>query len=1003
MVRGTGVQADTTATDETNQIYPTCYAFGYENGTEIVAVQDAAARLAGSPQADVQHWTRYTATGRSLAKWTFSFNDNKRVEYETFNYDPLGRTTAMSRYQNADAGTNPVTTNWHYDTLGKIIELDDPAPNAPQFRSYDTWGELTSTGWCDPAFGTCPSTATAATANRRSIVRYDALGRATHREDRTNGNTIAETVNDYLYDTGVNNTTPAITATNVLGRLAKATSPTSSTSFSYDPFGRVNAEVFTDLTLTSKNVYVEKHDFHGDGSASTLHLLLPDTSGFVDEHADYSYDSAGRTSSAKYTAGSTTQSLFTESGGFDVFGRLRHGSYAAATFDATFADTGRRMINDVKITTPGNKSREVSFAPVAGTAGASTAFDPVGRERVRSEFVNGTANPVKVNAYDTLGRLTTASTFASGALTTNRGFTYDPLGNVLKQTDPGVTGTPGAVAISYMPDDRDRICAIGYAVTGAPKTCNVAYDVVGNITSEPTRSGAVQTFAYEPGGKVRTITKGATTATFDYDAFGAVQRLVLAGAGETSQTVRHDKHFGGLIEQRDENGAAQLTRSFPIPGGLATRHGASGPWTFKFGESRGLRYTTNASGEFVQDADYQPFGEAKPCIAPLLCPASGSAEYTSEEWNGGDLLSAFGLNQLGARLYDPVIGRFLSRDPIFDAGNGFNPYAFAANDPINNADPSGTEQTTDDPTGFCVRTGCGAGGGSGGGGADSTAFLNGFGDSHLDFRGKISFSESGLWFTVDGGSYKYPGGEDIFTEAYPISKLAEYLSAVLAQGSPFSNPKLLKYGGNSYYDFGAFVYEYTGGCPGLVCGSDTFLTKGQFIENATQWRAPLSDDAKIQLGMAIGMAFSSVDSVMNKIELSMALEAEEIGTIAAVSRGQSQHGGIFTPEVNKAGGTNWTSTGSIDQRDVAPLVNGGMYRGAGNVDVITGVHGFENGTTLIDGSLFTADKIRFGNLPGVNVHNFPDLSEQQLRTLLNGSGTTIGAFCDSGACLAPYK
>jgi RHS repeat-associated protein len=71
----------------------------------------------------------------------------------------------------------------------------------------------------------------------------------------------------------------------------------------------------------------------------------------------------------------------------------------------------------------------------------------------------------------------------------------------------------------------------------------------------------------------------------------------------------------------------------------------------------------------------------------------GSATYTTEQWNGGDELASFGLSILGARLYDPVIGRFLSRDPLHIARTATttNPYAFAANDPVNLSDPSGLD------------------------------------------------------------------------------------------------------------------------------------------------------------------------------------------------------------------------------------------------------------------------------------------------------------------------
>ncbi len=47
-----------------------------------------------------------------------------------------------------------------------------------------------------------------------------------------------------------------------------------------------------------------------------------------------------------------------------------------------------------------------------------------------------------------------------------------------------------------------------------------------------------------------------------------------------------------------------------------------------------------------------------------------------------------GLDLLGARFYHPGLGRFLTKDPI--PGGSANAYEYAAGDPINRADPSGT-------------------------------------------------------------------------------------------------------------------------------------------------------------------------------------------------------------------------------------------------------------------------------------------------------------------------
>ena len=107
---------------------------------------------------------------------------------------------------------------------------------------------------------------------------------------------------------------------------------------------------------------------------------------------------------------------------------------------------------------------------------------------------------------------------------------------------------------------------------------------------------------------------------------------------------------------------------------------------------------TDASGNLLWREDYTPFGE------PRQNPA-GNAD--DEGFTGHIHDSATGLTYMQARYYDPVIGRFLSHDPVGFAQGGpgqFNRYVYAENNPINNIDPTGQDTVCNDDRSECVTT-----------------------------------------------------------------------------------------------------------------------------------------------------------------------------------------------------------------------------------------------------------------------------------------------------------
>jgi RHS repeat-associated protein len=92
---------------------------------------------------------------------------------------------------------------------------------------------------------------------------------------------------------------------------------------------------------------------------------------------------------------------------------------------------------------------------------------------------------------------------------------------------------------------------------------------------------------------------------------------------------------------------------------------------------------TNSNNVITWEAIYKPFGEA------------GVQSYSSVTNNfrfpGQYYDQETGLHYNYNRYYDPSVGRYLTPDPIGQAG-GLNLFAYVGNDPVNNFDPMGLAQ-----------------------------------------------------------------------------------------------------------------------------------------------------------------------------------------------------------------------------------------------------------------------------------------------------------------------
>lgn len=91
----------------------------------------------------------------------------------------------------------------------------------------------------------------------------------------------------------------------------------------------------------------------------------------------------------------------------------------------------------------------------------------------------------------------------------------------------------------------------------------------------------------------------------------------------------------------------------------------------------------------VQYDDYYPFG----LQMPGRSSGSGQdADPTGKpRFTGHELDDETGLVYAGARYLDPVIGRWMSVDPLAEKYPGWSPYNYALNNPLSNIDPDGRE------------------------------------------------------------------------------------------------------------------------------------------------------------------------------------------------------------------------------------------------------------------------------------------------------------------------
>ncbi|WP_407077921.1 polymorphic toxin-type HINT domain-containing protein [Streptomyces sp. NPDC126499] len=163
---------------------------------------------------------------------------------------------------------------------------------------------------------------------------------------------------------------------------------------------------------------------------------------------------------------------------------------------------------------------------------------------------------------------------------------------------------------------------------------------------------------------------------------GGIRLLTIKGKqatlhlGEAEVTVQQ----GGVL--------VSTQRTYTVPGGAILRRAygtGSDVLEAATTDHQGSVYTEVAlyGGQSVRVRKQDPFGNERGTAGANLQTHRGFLGQTRDDSSG--------YQPLGVRLYDPVVGRFLSVDPVLDLNDPLqsNGYGYAHNNPVTYSDPTG--------------------------------------------------------------------------------------------------------------------------------------------------------------------------------------------------------------------------------------------------------------------------------------------------------------------------
>ncbi len=656
--------------------------------------------------------------------------------------DPAGTITYALRPDGQPSSiTAPdnTVTSFEYDGYGRQTKIIDPSAGAVEYKydsegllyqqinarsqiikyEYDNWGRPLKTTTpeqiIDYVYRTTDKKLEKITAGTHFEVSYDydALGRVNKETEKEGAITL---VKDYTYEDGrvktvkYNNVAnDVLTYTyNTYGYLSDMKFGTTIvyTANSRDQRGQLTKYTYGNGVVTDRTYSV-------NGSPLTIKSYKTETNPIT--NLSFAFDDVkGLLNTRNDVVGSGEEAFQ-----YDNLRRLKqHGSTTRGVQKADYNDMGNITFK----TDAGGMEYNITAKPYAvgwkEIPAPQTMSVRYIRDAVNGNTVNAYCHWVEVQALTSDGANVALGKSVSGATMSNPGRITDGnttssfyadagTGSKIITIDLGQVYAIAEVKVWHYyadwrtyKDTKTEVSADGVnwitlhdaATDGTYRETSLGRSY-GPNTGIPERT---RNATYTAMGRPATISEGGLQAQFSYNHAGERTVMKLVYSGSTT----YERHYlGGNYERENRNNT--ITERLYLGGtpydapAVAIRTNG-GAWTYNYIHRDYLGSiiaVSNASGTDVEKRSYDAWGRLRqPQTAKLYGYDAQPTLLLNRGYTSHEHLPEFGLINMNARLYDPVVGRFLSPDPYVQApdfSQNFNRYSYCLNNPLIYTDPTG--------------------------------------------------------------------------------------------------------------------------------------------------------------------------------------------------------------------------------------------------------------------------------------------------------------------------